>query len=251
MGDDYFDSILEYSEKKNLSRRYAVGMERLKAGYMGFSDRHFAALHLTTRQGDDNSVKRFRKDLNKMLFWMKKEFGVEAYAGCLALTPDNHLLHWHGVLRFGPGIVWETYHQPDNTWDLIQPVNRRQVGDKWNEIHNAFAVEITPARGESFIKQYIATHITHDIGGMGVDGRVVSSGNWIRRDYKLVEAGVIRYLCDGESSKMLMCSWKWNMKRSVLNAWCQGEPYLFKHGNYEVFVKESRYIFSADGQLYP
>ncbi|MGD1118113.1 MAG: hypothetical protein ABR886_01335 [Dehalococcoidales bacterium] len=155
-------------EKKE-RMKYAKSMRTLEIGVWGHRPGCFFAIHLTTRQGDDMSDKRFKTDLRKLVMWIRKISGVKVeYAGALGYSPGNHLLHFHGLLRFKGFMKMQ--------------ITRRMLGDKWNEIHGAFVVKMDGVRTMKDLEKYILQHIMKDYvaGGMG-EKFVVESKGWRRK----------------------------------------------------------------------
>lgn len=151
---------------KGEKRKYALALRRVDYGVWGYTKSLFRVLNLTTRAGDDNGTKRFGKDLRKLIAWFRK-LGYEVeYCGVYEFTPENALLHWHGILRVKGGYF---------------PVTRRMLGDKWNEIHNAFVVDIQPVKKMSYLEKYINKHMVKDYLSDGViRNKFLVSRGWCR-----------------------------------------------------------------------
>ena len=78
---------LTHSEKM----KFAQGMRRLNLGYWGYQVSTLRAIHLTTREGDDNTTKVFARDLRKLILWFRGMGYDVQYCGCLEFTPGKHL----------------------------------------------------------------------------------------------------------------------------------------------------------------
>ena len=132
--------VLNHNDKT----KYALGMRRLNVGCWGFPLENLRAVHLTTREGDDNSSWRFSKDLRKLVNSFRREGYEIEYCGVLELSPKKHLLHWHGLFRIEGGFFIS---------DDMR-VARRTLGDRWNELHGAFAVKMVPVTHTLELEQY-------------------------------------------------------------------------------------------------
>lgn len=72
---------MEQAEK----RKYAQAMRRIEVGVWGYRKSLFRAIHLTTREGDDNSTERFTRDFRLLIkSWRKMGYDVE-YCGAMGL----------------------------------------------------------------------------------------------------------------------------------------------------------------------
>lgn len=137
--------MAELTQKEK--RKYAKAMRRVEFGIWGRKISLFRTITLTTREGDDNSAKRFGKDVRTLIRWFRK-LGYEVeYCGVYEFTPRKHLLHWHGLLRIKGGYF---------------PITRRELGDKWNEIHHAFVVEMKKVNNKKWLSKYINKHMVKD-----------------------------------------------------------------------------------------
>jgi len=142
---------LTHSDKK----KYAQGMRRLNLGYWGYPVSILRAIHLTTKEGNDNTTKTFAKHLRKMVGdWRSEGYEIE-YCGALEYSPGKGLLHLHGLLRIKGG-----YFLDGNIHKA-----RRKLGDTWNKIHGAFVVEITNVKNNQELRQYIIKHIMKEYLG--------------------------------------------------------------------------------------
>jgi len=129
-------------------RRYAKAMRRIEYGVWGKPLSLFRKITLTTRKGDDNSCKRFGKDFRKLIAIFRGLGYSLEYCGVLELSPKNHLLHWHVLFRVKGGYF---------------PITRRKLGDMWNEIHNAFAVDIKNINKGKELVEYINKHMVKSV----------------------------------------------------------------------------------------
>ena len=194
-------------------RKYALAMRRVDYGIWGYPISLFKKITLTTREGDDNSTERFKKDFRKLVVWFRK-LGYEVeYCGVFELTPAKQLLHWHGLLRIKSGYF---------------PVTRRELGDKWNEIHNAFAVEIEPVRKMAYLQKYINKHMVKDYLAQSIiRNKFLVSDGWMRKGYKEIIAEFKHWWRNG-SGELWLAKEAWNVLNRVVKKFCEGEDVVVK-----------------------
>lgn len=187
-------------------RKYAQAISRVTNGVWGYKKSLFRVITLTTRAGDDQSVERFGKDLRKLVSWFRKRGYRLEYCGCYEITKDKNLLHWHGILRVAKGYF---------------PITRRMLGDKWNEIHNAFAVQIEPVKKMSFLEKYIIKHMAKDYLAKGViRNKMLVSNNWERKGIKeLIQD--FKYWWVNVTGDVYMRTEGWLRLKLVVRRWCE------------------------------
>lgn len=189
-------------------RKYALAMRRIDYGIWGFKVSSFWVLTLTTREGDDNSVKQFGKDFRKLIAWFRKRgFRVE-YCGVYELTPGKELLHWHGILRVRGGYF---------------NITRRELGDKWNELHHAFVVKLEPVRKMAYLQKYINKHMVKDYLAEGVmRNKFLVSKGWSRRGVNdLIDEFKNWWL--NVTGDFWMSNEGWAVCKIIIRRWCERE----------------------------
>lgn len=210
-------------------RKYATAMRRLNLGIWGHKVSTLRAVHLTTRKGDDNSSFKFARDLRKLVYGFRSEgYGLE-YSGGLEYSPDNHLLHWHGIFRVKGGF----FIKPMIGWEDKAKV-RAMLGKRWNECHGAFVVQITDVGSEADLRVYILKHIMKEYIGSDEElrNKFLFSKGWMRQGWKRIEDLVKEWVLGGKEaeggiSAMFMTKDMWTKVNEVVEAWCKRETVIF------------------------
>ena len=193
--------------------KYAVAMRRLNLGFWGYPLSTLRAIHLTTREGNDNTTRVFARDLRKLIAgWRAEGYDVQ-YDGALEYTPKKGLLHWHGLLRVKGGYFPET---------------RRMLGDRWNEVHGAFAVQIKEVNTNKELREYIIKHILKEYVGEDdtIRNKFLFSKGWMRHGWKQVEDIAKTWVLGGLSS-IYMDKKRWDLVNQVLLAWAEKRKAMF------------------------
>ena len=200
---------LTHSEKM----KFAQGMRRLNLGYWGYHVSTLRAIHLTTREGNDNTTKVFARDLRKLILWFRGMGYDVQYCGCLEFTPGKHLLHFHGLVRVKGGYF---------------PVTRRMLGDKWNEVHGAFRVQMDFVKNNRELRAYITKHIMKEY--LGEDAQIrnkfLFSKGWMRSGWKEVEA-IAKGWATGGLGGLYMDKKKWGLVNEIMLAWAEKQNRMF------------------------
>lgn len=193
--------------------KYAMAVRRLNLGYWGYPVSTLIALHLTTREGDDNTTKVFAWHLRKLVGEFRAEGYDVQYCGALEYTPQKGLLHWHGLLRIKGGYF---------------PVTRRELGDRWNRIHGAFVVKITAVKTNKELREYIVKHIlTQYVGEEDtIRNKFLFSKGWMREGWKEVE-GVAKGWALGGMDAIFMTKERWDKVNEVMLAWAEKRKVMF------------------------
>jgi hypothetical protein len=224
--------------------KYAQGMRRLNLGFWGYPASTLRAAHLTTREGDDNTPKVFSKDLRKLIsFWRSQGYDIE-YCGALEHSPGKGLLHWHGLLRIKGG-----YFLDGNIHKV-----RRMLGDKWNEIHHAFVVEVTQVNNHLELREYISKHIMKEY----IDeeeylrNKFLFSKGWMRKGWKEVETLAKLWTLGGEESDGGLSLWlmnkdRWTKVNEIMQAWAEKKTMMF-HGEL-INGEETGYLYMELGRI--
>jgi len=193
--------------------RFAVGMRRLNLGVWGYAASTLRAVHLTTREGNDNTTKVFSHDLRELVLRLRESGYDLQYCGSLEYTPGKGLLHWHGLFRVKGGYF---------------PLTRRELGDIWNEIHNAFVVKITKVDTKEQLKKYILKHIMKEYVGQdeAIRNKFLFSKGWMREGWKKVEDLAKLWTLgglesDGGLSALFMNKERWDKVNEVVQAWAE------------------------------
>lgn len=180
---------------KDQKRKYAMGVSRLNKGIWGYKRSNFFKIHLTTKQGNDNSQATFSADFKKIVKRIREKHPEMEYCGATGYTPENSLLHGHFIIRIKGGILklyegemlnlsikwqgengeWHTEHDDKN---------RVTLGNWWDEIHGAFAVGMpTGFPKESDFITYITQHIMKDYTNTDMaENRFLVSRKWSNFD---------------------------------------------------------------------
>ena len=220
---------LTHSEKM----KYAQAMRRLNLGIWGYPLSTLRAIHLTTREGNDNTTKVFSRDLRKLIVWFRgMGFDIQ-YCGVLEFTPGKHLLHFHGLVRIKGGYF---------------PVSRRMLGDKWNEIHGAFVVKKTGINNHKKLREYILKHIMKEY--LGEDAQIrnkfLFSKGWMRSGWQEVQ-GVAKGWATGGLGGLYMDKKKWSLVNEIMLAWAEKQNHMFT--GKIVDRKRVGYLYMAMGRI--
>lgn len=215
--------------------RYAKGIERIKGGIYGFSNTLFFAVNLTTREGDDNQFERFSKDFKKLVRWMRGSHTLE-YCGVMGLTPQKGLVHGHFIFRVKYG-YFKLYSgkEKDNREAWFDErglkhtkhidANRKALGDKWNEIHNAFVVHMGDFPEGFEIERYISEHVMKDYTVNGMYGRrFLVSGGW-RKKFSVRDERFIKNWWRNSITTACMTSDDYRLLSIVRKKICEGETF--------------------------
>ena len=211
-------------------RKYAMAMRRLNLGIWGYSVSSLRALHLTTKEGDDNTPWVFARDLRKLINSFRGDGYDLEYNGALEFSPGKRLLHWHGIFRIKGGF----FVKPMVSWQDKAAV-RRAVGDRWNKCHGAFVVQITEVASRKDLEKYILKHILKEYIGVDEDMRnkFLFSRGWMRPGWKKVEdLGKSWVLGGAESvgglSAMCMTKEGWDKVNEIVQAWAEKKSVTFR-----------------------
>jgi len=186
--------------------KYAMAMRRFNIGIWGWSVSVFRKIVLTTREGNDNTTAVFAKDLRKLVSSFRAEGYDVQYCGAFEYTPQKGLLHWHGLLRIKGGYF---------------PITRRMLGDKWNEIHGAFVVEIKPVDTGKQLKEYILKDIMKQyLGEDEIRNKFLFSKAWMREGWKMTEGIAKGWVLGGESA-IFMNKERWALVNEIMLAWAE------------------------------
>jgi len=217
----------EFTHAEN--KKYATGMRRLWLGIWGYQVSTLRSVHLTTKEGNDNTPWVFARDLRKLVNSFRAEgFGLQ-YDGALEFSPEKHLLHWHGLFRIKGGY----FIKPMISWQ-DRAVVRRTLGDRWNECHGAFVVDIEPVTMRKALREYILKHILKEYIGVDeeIRNKFLFSRGWMREGWKKVEDKAKLwvlggYESDGGMSAMLMTKKGWNKVNEIVQAWAESKTVMF------------------------
>lgn len=220
---------LTHSEKM----RYAQAMRRLNLGYWGYPVSTLRAIHLTTREGNDNTTKVFAEDLRKLVGGYRAEGYDVQYCGALEYTPGKGLLHWHGLFRIKGGYF---------------PVTRRMLGDSWNVCHGAFVVKIAPVKSNKELREYIVKHVMKEYVGEdeNIRNKFLFSKGWMRPGWKDVESIAKEWVLSG-----LETTWigkdGWNLVNKIVFGWAEKQTIMFS--GKMVDGKRAGYLFMDLGRI--
>ena len=208
---------LEHREKK----QYAIARRRLDLGTMGYQLSTLRAIHLTTKEGNDNTTKTFARHLRKLFTEFRAEGYDIQYDGTLGYTPGKHLLHWHGIIRIKGGYFLCAIEETEKR-------GRRILGDKWDRIHGAFVVKITAINTFKDLDEYILKHVLSDYVGEeeGIRNRFLFSREWMRTGWKEAQ-GIAKGWVLGGLSPMYMTKERWDKVNEVLKAWAEKRTVSF------------------------
>ena len=230
-------------------RKYAMAMRRLNLGIWGYQVSTLRAVHLTTKKGDDNTHWVFARDLRKLIKSFRDNGYDLQYNGALEFSPEKHLLHWHGIFRVKGGF----FLKPMISWEDKAAV-RRELGDRWNKCHGAFAVQITEVASRKDLREYILKHILKEYIGVGesIRNKFLFSRGWMRKGWKEVEDLAKSWILggpesDGGMSPMLMTNEMWNKVNEIVQAWAEKKTVLLP-GEY-IDGKVSGYLYMELGRI--
>jgi len=201
--------VLSHGEKK----KYAMGMRRLNLGFWGYKLKTLFALHLTTREGDDNTEKVFARDLRGLIGGFRGQGYEVEYCGALEHTPGKGLLHWHGLLRVKGGYF---------------PVEEDEVADRWYRLHGAWQVKFKRVKTEKELRKYILKHVLAEYVGEeeGIRNKFLFSRGWMRPGWKEVEEIAKGWVLGGGSS-IWMTKEGWDLVNKILKAWAEKRKVMF------------------------
>jgi hypothetical protein len=219
--------------------KYAMAMRRLNLGFWGYPVSTLWAVHLTTREGNDNSTEVFAKDLRKLVGIVRgKGYDVQ-YDGALEYTPGKRLLHWHGIWRVKGGFL-KLYDGDVKSMvvsfidDKGHPhskhinANRSVLGTMWNEIHGAFRVEIDGVESREDLEKYITKHILKEYLGEDdlIRNKSLFSKGWMREGWKEVESLAKTWVLGGLDMSW-MNSERWKKVNEIMKAWAEKRKAIF------------------------
>lgn len=207
--------------------KYAIAMRRLNLGYWGYPVSSLRAVHLTTREGNDNTTKVFAHDLRKLVLEFREQGYALQYDGTLEYSPGKGLLHWHGLFRIKDGYFLCPVKQTEKK-------GRRIVGDLWNKCHGAFVVQIKPVKNNKELREYILKHMMKEYIGEdeAIRNKFLFSKGWMREGWKDVEELAKLWTLgglesDGGLSMMYMNKEKWNLVNKIMQAWAEKRKQMF------------------------
>ncbi|MGB5924890.1 MAG: hypothetical protein WBH01_02205 [Dehalococcoidia bacterium] len=211
-------------------RKYAMAVRRLNLGIWGYAISSLRAVHLTTREGNDNTPWVFARDLRKLVNSFRRDGYDLEYNGALEFSPEKHLLHWHGIFRIKGGFFLRPMISGED-----KAAVRRELGDRWNKYHGAFAVQITEVASKRDLEKYILKHILKEYIGVDEDMRnkFLFSRKWMREGWKKVEDLAKLWVLggpesDGGLSAMYMTKEGWDKVNEIVQAWAQKETGMFR-----------------------
>jgi len=219
--------------------KYATAMRRLNLGFWGYPLSTLRAIHLTTREGNDNRTEVFARDLRKLVSSFRAEGYDVQYDGALEYTPKKGLLHWHGLFRIKGGFFI--------SGDIHRC--RRVLGDRWNEFHGAFVVQITKVNSNKELKEYILKHIMKEYLGEddNIRNKFVFSKGWMREGWKEVESLAKTWVLGGLDTKW-MDKERWSLVNKIMLAWAEKQDAIFL--GKVVDGKRTGYLYMRLGRIY-
>jgi len=230
-------------------RKYAMAMRRLNLGIWGYQVSTLRGVHLTTKEGNDNTPWVFARDLRKLVNSFRGDGYDLQYNGALEFSPEKHLLHWHGILRIKGGY----FIKPMISWPDKASV-RRELGDRWNKCHGAFVVKITDVASRKDLKEYILKHILKEYIGVdeNIRNKFLFSRGWMRLGWKKVEDLVKLWILggpesDGGISPMFMTKEGWNKVNEIVQAWAEKKTVMFSGESID--GKESGHLYMELGRI--
>lgn len=223
--------------------KYAMAVRRLNLGYWGYPVSTLRAIHLTTREGNDNTTAVFARGLRKLVSSFRAEGYDVQYCGALEYTPGKGLLHWHGLFRIKGG-----YFLLPMTTDKNKAKVRRMLGDRWDVCHGAFVVKITTIDTKKELKEYILKHILKEyVGeGEGIRNKFLFSKGWMREGWKEVEAIAKGWVLGGASA-MFMNKERWALVNEIMLAWSEKRTAMFL--GKMIDGKRTGYLFMELGRI--
>ena len=227
--------------------KYAVGMRRLNLGTWGYPASTLRAIHLTTREGNDNTTKVFAYDLRKLVLKFRGQGYDLQYDGTLEYTPEKGLLHWHGLFRIKDGYFLCPVSKTEKK-------GRRMLGDLWNECHGAFVVKIKPINSGNDLKEYILKHMMKEYIGEdeAIRNKFLFSKGWMREGWKEVEGLAKLWTLgglesDGGLSAIYMNKMRWDKVNEIMQAWAEKKKLTF-YGDI-LNGKPTGYLFMELGRI--
>jgi hypothetical protein len=244
---------------KKGKRRYAKSINRIESGTYGEKPSLFFKIDLTTREGDDNTPERLKRDIKKLMVDMRVEHDIE-YVFAIGETPDKGLVHTHGLLRVKGGFLklydgdvkdnrnkWR-----DNRYQLHSEhidANRKALGDMWNRIHGAFVVQLQPVN-ENFkneLHRYIVKHIMKDYI-MIPDNRLMVSSGWSHHEHEdMVNQFKAWWMRQDDAS--WLSSTGWSVVNQLIQIFYERKAAVIKHkktGSVGLLKKDGRFYEMTD-----
>lgn len=247
-------------EKEERSK-YARGINKIQLGVWGFKTDRIYSIHLTTRLGDDNSTARFGKDFRKLIRWMRSLGYKVEYCFAMGLTPEKGLLHGHGLIRFGGSSIklYDGAVRSSKTWrDGKNKLhskhidgNRRALGDKWNQCHGAFSVDLAGFYGKETFEKYITKHIMKDyINASMIRNSFLMSFGWKRKGYENIITEVKDFWEQGTGNWLGTDGWR--LANKAVKAYCERTNLLFTTSFGGLFMTRGKcswdlYDFNKEG----
>lgn len=213
---------------KKEKRIYARAMRRLEYGYLGYAPSLFRSVHLTTREGDENTRVKFLKDHKKLIDSFEAEGYNIKYCGVVMPTPQKGLMHSHELWRIKGGYF--IHGLPDKGREA-----EKEVGKRWLKYHNAYKVEVDVVRSQKDLKAYISKHILK--GFVEERVRLNMSKGWTRSGLKEAQEIIKRFVHQGRGT-MLMSGDDWKLYREIEDAFCRGENHLWTRDGSGLWVHE-------------
>lgn len=226
-------------------RKYALSMRRIEYGVWGYDIGNFQVVTLTTREGDSQDTDRFAKDFKRLVSFIRSKVGEMQYCGCYEVSPKKGLLHWHGMFRIKGGVFklyegkmlsvkeWKDKNGRYHSKHL--DANRRVLGDKWNELHNAFAVNCDRVRDMKHIGSYITKHIVKNyLEEVIVKNKFLISRKWRRDGLKEIMERFKLWWQEG-FDEVWMSRYGWKVLNELIRSWCEVGSAVVK-SNFGEFV---------------
>lgn len=210
-----------FSSASAEARRYARGINRVMSGIWGRELSKFRECTLTTREGDDNTWYRMRKDIAKLIARLKTRGIVVEYCFSPEVSPKSGLLHVHGFIYMRKGSI-ELY----------------ELQALWKDIHGASQVTMKEARSHKAVCKYMVKHMLKEyVEDIGFKGKLLLSRKWLPLGWKQVREHLVKWAMDRVYS---FGEGIWAIMNKMYEDWCKGETIMLVRGNQKYFIRRVR-----------
>jgi hypothetical protein len=122
------------------------------------------------------------------------------------------------------------------------------LGDRWNQYHGAFVVEIKPVGSMEELREYILKHILKEYIGEGesIRNKFLFSRGWMREGWKDIESLGRRWVLGGLERRW-MDKEGWSVVNELMLAWAEKREVVLKGA--VVDGKSTGYVYMKLGRI--
>jgi hypothetical protein len=229
-----------------LKRVYARACRKFEIGLWGIEPERVKCVTLTTglnavmdeqdRKGESrNNWKQMVQDNRFLRQRMAKDGLPYQDCFCSELSPNNHLIHLHGFMRFEKYYSFSDIHEKlSKHWGDIHNSPVVWVKDMW-DVKGAIAYDV-----KHTLKNYIGERFEYG----GRPPRILCSKGWLPPGWRKVQKEINRWASEKvdwvpEEDDIVKESYyaheyvpfKWEVAKDMMQKWCEGqEVYLERMG---------------------